>query len=146
MCNRFQIRKNKFACIRFQIQALTKLAYNVPLVTTQFGMTFHLKVAEAMKDTILVTLMDGADNFLVLGFNAQLQQFYLTGSDGNEIVVPYKSDNVIEIFTFGITQTSGERRLYVHSYNREKVYSGTSVISPITTFNKLYCYPKVIVS
>lgn len=129
-----------------KIQALTKLAYNIPLVTTQFGLTFYLKMPDAMADTILVTLMDNSENYLVLGFNAQLQQFYLTGSDGTEIFVPFKTENVIEIFTFGITQSDKERRLYVHSYNQEKVYSGSAAVGPITTFNKLYCYPKVLVS
>lgn len=129
-----------------QIQPLTKLAYEVPLVTTQFGLTFYLKMTEAMPDTILVTLMDRSDNYLVLGFNAQVQKFYLTGSDGVEIFLPYTAENIIEIFTFGITQTATERRLYVHSYNREQVYSEFAAASPITTFNQLYCYPKVIPS
>lgn len=128
-----------------KIEALTKLAYDVPLVTTQFGLTFYLRTPTALSDTILMTLMDGSDNYLALGFDARLQQFYLTGSDGKEIIIPFTAGNLIEIYTFGITQTFTERKLFIHSYNKEKLYSGSVEAPPITTFSKLYCYPKIMV-
>ena len=46
--------------------------------------------------------------------------------------------------TFGISQSETERSLFVYSYNKEQYLKGSKQAIPITTFQELYCYPKII--
>ena len=81
---------------------------------------------------------------LLLGYSKQANAFYLSDSNGNDL------DTQLELterdwLTFGISQGSKQRSLFVSSLGTNKTSYATSEIAPFTdTLNQIYCYPKII--
>lgn len=121
---------------------LTKLAWNVN-ITKVFSLVFYLKTTEKMTDCILMTLRNEA-SFLLLGYSRQANVFYLSDSNGNDLKTQIDLTER-DWLTFGISQGSKNRSLFVSSLGTNKTSHATSEIAPFTnTLNQIYCYPKII--
>lgn len=124
------------------IGGTTELEYSTADITQEFSMVFYLKLTVGLLDTLFVVLADDNGKFLRLSYDARVGAFYLTGSDGKMIELPFRTGEV-DYLTFGINQDKTARTLYVHSLNKNKTeYQSVSAV-PIGTLDKLYCYPKL---
>lgn len=126
------------------VSILTKLAYDTGVKTNAFSLVFFLKTTKEINDTIILSLSNENDDYLTLGYDKRLQQFYLRASDGQNIFVPYKTKNMIEYFIFGVIQGENDRTLYIYPYTSEKTLTGQINAKPLGVLDKLYCYPKII--
>ena len=126
------------------VNDLTKLSYNVPMLSGTFSLVCTLKAQEQLNDCILLVL-SSAKHSMTLGYHAGLKQFYLTASDGNTLAVSYAPlTNNVEYFTFGISQSTSKRELFVHTYNNNSVASDSSDAGLLGAFNTIYCYPQIV--
>lgn len=127
------------------IDMLTKLAYDVPLDSDVFSLFFNLKTFGKLNDTVLMVLADNDNNYLLLGYDARLERFYLYGSDAVEVYLPYKASSSIEYYAIAVNQSANQRTLYVNIYSEKKTYKASVEAIPIGEFPKLYCYPNMSV-
>ena len=126
------------------VNDLTKLSYNVPMLSGTFSLVCTLKAQEQLNDCILLVL-SSAKHSMTLGYHAGLKQFYLTASDGNTLAVSYAPlTNNVDYFTFGISQSTSKRELFVHTYNNNSVASDSSDAGLLGAFNTIYCYPQIV--
>lgn len=127
------------------ISPLTQLEYHPVDLTEDFHLMFVLKADKKLNDTILMTIGDSTQShFLYLGFDRRLNQYYLKGSDGEEIYIENIGDKNRDWLTFGISQGKNERSLFVHSLSTGKHAMGATKAAPLGVFDTLYCYPKLM--
>lgn len=124
------------------VDDLTRLSYALANMTPRFSLVFYLKKTEALTDCILLTLRSAAI-FLWVGYDARKESFYLFGSDGRRLDVAVDT-TLRDWLTFGIAQSEKERRLFVHSFGRQKTGYMAGQAAPIGVFDCLYCYPKIL--
>lgn len=123
------------------LNPLTQLEYSLTNMTENFHMTFALKVEDKLTDTVIITLSDDDESiFLCLGYDTYHSKFYLRGSDGVVLWADDVSASDRDWLTFGISQGSSERSLYVYSYNNDATASATGEAEPLGYFTKLFCY------
>lgn len=127
------------------IDMLTKLAYDVHLDSDVFGLFFNLKTFDKLNDTVLMILAGNDNDYLLFGYDARLERFYLYGSDAVEVYLPYKASSSIEYYAFAVSQSANQRTLYVNIYSERKTYKASVEAAPIGKFSKLYCYPNMSV-
>lgn len=127
------------------ITDLTRLSYRLVNVPQTFNMIFYLKADSTQHDMLLMTLANDSKGYLLVGYDARQQHFFLRGSDGKEVVVPTVKTDIREYYTIGLAQTRTERKFYVCTYNSDEILTGSCEAAPVGTFSKLYCYPKLIV-
>lgn len=125
------------------VSDLTHLSYALPKMTQRFSLVCFLKKTEELEDCILLTLR-GAASFLWLGYDARQKCFYLTGSDGKRLEAAVDALQR-DWLTFGISQGPEVRRLFVHSFCKQKTGMGEAKAGPMGPFETLYCYPKLVV-
>lgn len=127
-----------------KITPITTLAYSAEHIPEEFSLMFSIKTAEALPDTILLVLADSNDHFLRVGYDTVRNVYYLLGSDGLEITIPKTAGNV-DWLTFGISQGETHRSLFVNSLVKETSAKQTIEAEPISEYEEIYCYPKIIV-
>lgn len=122
------------------ISDFTQLAYSIE-VPKIFALSFNIKVTSGLGDTLLLTLK-GADGYLILGYDSDVNKLFLRGSDN---VTVYTSELPIagkrDWLTIALSQGESERRLFANSMNYDQIYSGTELASPIGAMSELYLYP-----
>ena len=127
-----------------KITPTTTLAYSAEHIPEEFSLMFSIKTAEALPDTILLVLADSNDHFLRVGYDTVRNVYYLLGSDGLEVTIPKTAGNV-DWLTFGISQGETYRSLFVNSLVKETSAKQTIEAEPISEYEEIYCYPKIIV-
>ena len=127
------------------IDPLTRLEYKLPNMPETFNLQFSFKKIDDLKDTIILG-MTGENAFMVLGYDARLESFFLRGSDGREIVVNSIAASGLDYLTFCISQGKTQRNLFCHSYNKNTFEVGETKAGPIGVFTELFCYPKNLTS
>lgn len=121
---------------------LTRLAYALPKMTQSFSLVCFLKKTEELNDCVLLTLQNAA-SFLWLGYDSKRKCFYLFGSDRVRLEAAVDTTQR-DWLTFGISQGREERRLFVHSFGRQKVGASMAQAVPLGKFATLCCYPKLL--
>lgn len=125
------------------ISSTTRLAYNIHNLPLKFTATFCMITEDPLVDTIIMTFTNAQIDYLCLSFNSRESAFVLTGSDGTEVKVPIEQSNNKEYYTFGISQDSTSRTLYVNQYSINKTFYSTIEVKPINNFTILYCYSRI---
>jgi hypothetical protein len=127
------------------IKPLTKLEYAIDTskMESEFNMAFSMKTLNGLLNTQFIVL-EGENGSLTLGYDTYAKCFYLKGSDGTSINVPFEEMALLDCFSFAISQEEQARRLYVYSFSDNTVQYAEIAAAPIGTFNKLYCYAKTI--
>lgn len=127
------------------IGQLTKLAYTTASIPEKFSMVFYLKADEPLKDVLLMTVCNDEEAGIIVGYDSRLGEFFARGSDGKEARVPVALADSRDYYAFGFSQGEEERTLFVYQYSSGESHKGTVEGTPLGRFNKLYCYPKVLV-
>ena len=125
------------------IKPLTKLEYAIDTgkMESEFNMAFSMKTLNGLLNTEFIVL-EGENGSLTLGYDTYAKCFYLNGSDGTKISVPFEKMALLDCFSFAISQEAEARRLYVYSFSDDTVQYTEIAAAPIGIFNKLYCYAK----
>lgn len=126
------------------ISPLTKLSYKSINMHETYGLFFILVADQALKDTVFVVLNNEQSDYVTLGYDYLQKSFYAAYSDGITIFLPVKTSQGKDYYTFGLSQSQTNRTLYVHLMSTNLVYSETVEGQPLTPFNSLYCYPKIL--
>lgn len=124
---------------------LTMLAYDIPNTKETFSAVYWFKTVSALENVVLCTMTNASgDAFLIFGYDARLKEFYLEGSEGEEIRIPFTQKSAVEFFMFGISQSTTERSLYIYVYSEDKVLSKSVKAEPVGVISKFYSYPNLI--
>lgn len=141
------VKANNFTASRWAngltILDTTQLEYTISNITNVFSIAFCIKKTKNFDDCIFMTLANSEEYFLMLGFDKLKNVFYLTGSDG---VTIYAQIETLERdwLTFGISQGSNDRTLFVHSLTTSKYAQEKATVLPVGKLTNVYCYPKLI--
>jgi hypothetical protein len=127
-----------------KITPLTRLSYTADHIPEEFSLLFSVKMTNGLPDTILMVLADTDHHFLQVGYDSVRGVYYMVGSDGLEITIPKTTGNV-DWITIGISQGETHRSLFVNSLVKEMSKKATIEAEPISEYEEIYCYPKIIV-
>ena len=127
------------------IGPLTRLSYDASKMQRTFNLIFFVKLTEELNDTRFVTLYNENNEWLSLGYDKRLKSFYLFSSDGKELWVPFSfTVSGMTYFTFGISQGSNARCLYINYLNKNQTEYAQTDAEPLGILNKLAAYPVII--
>lgn len=110
------------------VSDLTRLGYRFSNKTPQFHSLFSVKFTGEL-DLTPIAKWSGADGWLELLYD---DGFYLEGSDGVRLFVPYEPVGM-DIITFGVSQDKAERSLYIKVINTagQDIFSDTKKAPPV---------------
>ncbi len=109
-CKHADIFKNGTWHVGLSVEELTRLAYRIENVVTQFNSRFCVKY-ESETESGFVAMWSGTGGWLELDYD---EGFYLIGSDGVSVYVPYTWKRLDSV-TFCVSQGANERGLYIKS-------------------------------
>jgi hypothetical protein len=127
------------------VNEMTRLKYAVTSTSTKFNFTFSLKVTSAMQRCV-IAMLTSVSGWLELGYD---NGFYLLGSDGKKAFVNIQPET-LDCITFGISQDTAVRALYVKTLNalpvsgsysfEDSIASGTVDAAPLGVMNTVQFY------
>ena len=110
-----------------------------------FNLIFFLKLTQELTDTRFITLYNDSGAWLALGYDKRLKSFYLFASDGTELYVPLKIQfSGMVYLTFGISQGTDKRCLYVNYLNKNQTEYAEAEAAPLGILDKMAAYPVII--
>lgn len=124
------------------ISDTTYVKYAVTGMNSVFNLVFYIKTTAFLTDCIVLTLRNSTGAFLAVGYDAGMKAFYLLDSDGIRMNVPLAISE-LDWISFGISQGSTVRRLFVNSLDKNKTAYSESNVSPVGVLDELYCYPRL---
>lgn len=124
------------------VDYFTQLAYQIAKATRVFALSFCLKKATYLQETVLMTLTDGNGSYFILWHKNN--EVKLVCSDGVNLIVRFTTLER-DWLTFGVSQGTGKRKLFIHSLGLNKVFSDVAEAAPLSgIFNKIYCHARVV--
>lgn len=113
-----------------KLQELTRLRYQTGNAVTRFTSKFVLKLESELEEGFIVR-WSGTDGWLELRYN---DGFYLVGSDGISVYVPYTWER-LDAITVCISQGASLRGLYIKSFYT--IQGATAEATPIGVLSQL---------
>ena len=113
------------------ISPLTRLSYKLTNIVGKMNFSFCLKTEGELQDTIITVIFDGHGNWLKIGYDARLKQFYCFGSDGNNIYLDDISNKDRDWLTIALSQGAEKRKLFLHSFSNNTMTKSEINAAPI---------------
>ena len=120
------------------VGALTQAKWSVSY-GTDWTMLFDIRLDSALTDDHLVIGMNGSGVWLRLIYEAETGQYVLIDQDANRIAVTLTREED-DVITFGISQTSGTRRLFAASRRYPTVVSAEGALAPVGSITEVSLY------
>nr|DAQ20476.1 MAG TPA: hypothetical protein [Caudoviricetes sp.] len=113
------------------ISPLTRLSYKLTNIVGKMNFSFCLKTEGELKDTIIAVIFDGHGNWLKIGYDARLRQFYCFANDGNNIYLDDISNKDRDWLTIAFSQGAEKRKLFLHSFSNGNMKKAEIGAAPI---------------
>lgn len=119
----------------------TQLSYELAEKTPDaWDMFFNVKHTDDIEDTEIITLHNKETAaWLTLRYDTTLHAFVLSGSDGLQLICPYRKKAATTYFSFDISQSPTERALFVNDNSGKQTLFAFDKAEDIGPFNTLYC-------